>query len=644
MTAAPATQDSFTRTAAGFIVFGNTHAAVTHPAITALPYERSIQPWVRAYFPDAEYVARGDDVRAIDDDDLPLHTFRGVLALQGAKGLGKSKAVHAAVARLAPATTAVQITFRRCLAWSSNRLMGEGAALYTDVPASTTLSARAFPRLTILINSISRVRGCYDVVVIDELVSVVDMLAGRRLMGAESRIAALFTLAQLIAGARVVLVADAVLDAACLQFVCLCRRINDPAAHVPLRVLDYTYRLHRDYAYVAHENEATWRAALDTALAAGKHVVVPCMTKGMANRLAAAYGAKYTVRCYTADVDPAQLHEHMRDIHTHWAGVQLLIYSPVITAGCSFELAHYDVVFFYGMAGLGSVRSAMQMIARVRSIASKTVHVYVSRAQRYTPLTNGELERYLGTTDGGVGMNCIPPPPPARSSREARPQPQRQRQQQCPAHCASAASGESAGASTGACADVGAATGADTHTNTDSDTTADTDTTTDADVDVSTESDASSPDAADGDGRGVLSARNAVLAPVLTTADVQMRLLRHLDRYNQQEEALAALAFPFYFWSLVVHSGASVTFPAQHLVDRIPPSLLASSAQMTVIGNGNALHESQRTGTGAQASNGPVSTCSATRNPSLCRWLAQSISGVPGAGAPGGKATTRLAA
>ncbi len=463
-------------------MFGDTNAAVTHPAITALPYERSIAPWVRAYFPDAEYVQRGEDVTAIRDGDLPLPSYQGVIALQGAKGLGKSKAVHAAVSSLPVDTTAVQVTFRRSLAWSSNRLMGEGAALYSTIPDTTPISARHYPRLTILVNSIARVRGCYDVVVIDELVSVVDMLSGS-LLGAEARISALFTLAQLIAGARVVLVADAVLDAACLQFVCKCRRINDPAAAVPLRVLDYTYRLHSDYRYVAHENEWTWRGALDEALRAGQHVVVPCMTKGMATRLAAAYRKSYTVQCYTADVDPAHLHAHMRDIHKHWSGVQLLVYSPVITAGCSYELPHYDVIFFYGMAGLGSVRSAMQMIARVRAVATKTVHVYVARAQRYTPLTDAELHRYLGEEDADTA---------AAMARDV----------------AHASPSSSAGKS--------------------------------------------------------------------SLADVQMQLLHHLDRYKRQEEALAALAFPFYFWSLVRHTGARITFPAHELLPRVPRRLLPS--------------------------------------------------------------------
>jgi hypothetical protein len=77
----------------------------------------------------------------------------------------------------------------------------------------------------------------------------------------------------------------------------------------------------------------------------------------------------------------------MRDIHAHWSTADVLVYSPVITAGCSFELPHFDEVFFYGCAGVGSVRSAIQMLARVRDVSAKTVHVYLAKTQgTYRPV------------------------------------------------------------------------------------------------------------------------------------------------------------------------------------------------------------------------------------------------------------------
>lgn len=447
----------FTVNDVGFVVQTSTQLSVAHRGLAGIPFEASIESWVREYFPAASYTQR--DVTGIDAPNL---LARGVLAIQAPKGAGKSKAVRAAVAALPEAHTAVQITFRRTLAWSSCEMMGKNATLYSNIMDST-ISARHHPRLTIVVNSINRVRGSYDVVVIDEIVSVLDMLAGT-LLSASSRVAAACTLAYLIASARVVVVADAMLDAACLDFVLLCRRLQVPPPDNPateLRVIDYVRRIHTDYRYVAHAHQDTWTKELGRALAEGKRCVVPCMTKAQALRLAAQFGHLYDTQCYTADVDPTELNTHMSNIHEHWTKVQLLIYSPVITAGCSYELPHFDAVFFYGYVALGSVRSAIQMIARVRDIRDRVVHVFIAGAKHYNPLP------------------CGPAPLPILSADASQPQ------------------------------------------------------------------------------------------------ETQMRILKLLDTYRKTEDLHATQAFPYYFWALVVHSGARIHYPGEDLLAKVPPELLS---------------------------------------------------------------------
>ena len=365
----------------GYVVRKTDGAVVTHPALTSLPFERSIEHWVRDYFAFAQYSCH-DDTRVVAAD-IPIDA-PGALVIQAPKGTGKSKAICAAISRLPPKTSVVQITFRRSLAWSSCFMLGADAQLYSSIE-DAVISARHHPRLTILINSVARVRGCYDVVVIDEIVSVLDMLSGP-LLDAATRVATCTVLASLIGNARTVIIADAMLDATCIDFVLLCRQITRAeigerlTSMPPLRVLDYVTRIHSDYSYVPHASLDTWMAAIKAAVAARQRIVVPCMTKAQALRVRDACTAllpAHEVYVYTADTEPTLLRAHMSDIHAHWSAARVLIYSPVITAGCSFELAHFDTVFFYGYAGTGAVRGAIQMIARVRDIRTKTVHVFI---------------------------------------------------------------------------------------------------------------------------------------------------------------------------------------------------------------------------------------------------------------------------
>ncbi len=378
----------------GFVVRSSDGAVCGHPCLQNLPFERTIRPWVVSLFPEAHFEECTD--ARVHGKSLNLKR-EGVIILQAPKGSGKSKAIREAVqSQLDMKTSVVQITFRRSLASSSAALLGERSTLYLDVQA-TNLSARHHPRLTVVVNSIARVRGTYDVVIIDEIVSVLDMLSGT-LLDATSRVNAVANLARLVGEARTVVIADAMLDKTCVDFVLLCKRMSvaDAATcagittnrHVPLAVADYTSRLHTDYQYVPYATLTTWDRALYAAVMAGKKVVVPCMTKVQAQRVADKFtAAGKRVLSYTGDTNPQVLQEHMRDIHAFWTGVDVLVYSPVITAGCSFELPHYDEVFFYGCAGVGSVRSAIQMLARVRDVRLKTVHVYLAKTQgTYRPV------------------------------------------------------------------------------------------------------------------------------------------------------------------------------------------------------------------------------------------------------------------
>ena len=365
----------------GYVIRKSDGAVVTHPALVAMPYEESIESWIREYFPTAAYARRV--LSRVCAADIAV-AEAGVCVLQAPKGTGKSKAICAAVATLPASTSVLQITFRRSLAWSSCFMLGADATLYSNI-TDAVISARSHPRLTIVINSVARVRGCYDVVVIDEIVSVLDMLSGS-LLDAPTRVATCTVLANLIGSAKTVIIADAMLDAACIDFVLLCRQMaraerGERLHPLPaLRVVDYVQRIHADYTYVPHASLDTWMAGVIAAIEARKRLVIPCMTKAQALRVRDAcvkHLPASEVFTYTADTDPAVLRAHMSDIHAHWRGARVLIYSPVITAGCSFELPHFDVVFFYGYVGTGAVRSAIQMIARVRDVSTKTVHVYI---------------------------------------------------------------------------------------------------------------------------------------------------------------------------------------------------------------------------------------------------------------------------
>ena len=398
------TKCPFKVTEAGFVCLAD--RAVTHSVLKRLPYEHTVESWVRDCFPDAVYQS-SDSATIV----IPHADAEGILAIQGAKGLGKSKFIASTIAAMPESTTVLFITFQISLANASLRVLGPCAKLYSQHEG--LLPPEGYPRLCVVINSLSRVEPGYDVVVVDELVSVVNSIASTQLIAPSLRTDILVHLHAILRSAKRVIVADAMLDAKCLRFLLSCcldtategeevaaaTVATVPAvASVPkqLRVYDFTHRPHDDYRYVAHAVEDTWKRALRGFLEKGHRVVVACMTKAQAELLKEEYQSRCSTYCYTGD-DTVLLSAQMREgVDEHWDKCQLLVYSPVITAGCSFERPHFDYAFFYGKCNLASARTAIQMLSRVRDISKKRVHVFLSQfgsnecALGYAPLFETE--------------------------------------------------------------------------------------------------------------------------------------------------------------------------------------------------------------------------------------------------------------
>jgi hypothetical protein len=311
---------------------------------------------------------------------------RRVWILAAHKGMGKSKAIRASVRACSPAPTVLNLTFRRSLARGAAADFPDGA-VYLDLPGVDAFDARRYPVLTILVNSLARVRvsasARYDVVILDEWVSILEMLGGTLIDGSQ-RIEILRVLLDAIHFARAVIVGDALLDAPSIRILGLCLSASPVGSHVTLQ--HYTFANHADHDYIAYGTEDAWTQALLRAIRERRRVVVPCMTKAQALRLHTLLVTKERVPesrilTYVAGGEHDLVH-HMANLHQLWRNADIVIYSPVITAGCSFEeRGHFDECFLYAFQGTASARSALQMTFRVRDLVSRRIHVWVARGR-----------------------------------------------------------------------------------------------------------------------------------------------------------------------------------------------------------------------------------------------------------------------
>lgn len=130
-------------------------------------------------------------------------------------------------------------------------------------------------------------------------------------------------------------------------------------------------------------------------LKAGKNVVVCSSSKSFTVRLQNFIRESRPATAmlvYNSDTS-----ERLDDVASLWKTCQLLVYSPSITAGVSFEEDHFDslVAFVSNGRFAPTVDMTLQQLFRVRNLASGAMHLYIHESDE----TSDEVE-FPQTMDG----------------------------------------------------------------------------------------------------------------------------------------------------------------------------------------------------------------------------------------------------
>lgn len=349
----------------GFVTEGR-DKVIGNVFLSDIRYEHTIRGLQEAYFPDAKY-RQSDEPRIVD---IPEIDYGGTLVIQGQKGFGKSKAIRMLKETYFKGKSIIHVNFSRSLSFFSAIQRGDDVHHYCADENPLTA-----PLLEVVINSLARVKRAYDVVVIDEVVSVMSSISGS-LITDTHRMNVLNALRKLLVAAKYVIIADALMEPVTIHFMRILRGIWSP-----LRIIDYTHRPQTGHDCIVYRTQDEWKHALVGAIREGKNVVVPCMLAFMVKALKRDITRAFpgiSVQAYYEGPGSDNTAKAMKTIKV-WNRCQVLLYSPVITAGCSFEDDHFDTQFFFGASTpyTGNVQSAIQMTSRVRSIKEKNIHVYI---------------------------------------------------------------------------------------------------------------------------------------------------------------------------------------------------------------------------------------------------------------------------
>jgi hypothetical protein len=167
-----------------------------------------------------------------------------------------------------------------------------------------------------------------------------------------------------------------------------------------------TYRNCSENRFFTCKEKDIWLSLLVKSIENGEKIVVPTNSKGEAKALYKLIVedknllSSEEVGIYTADTPDDKTRKlHFEDVNKFWSSYKALIYSPTVTAGCSFEKKHYDKVFALFNYTTTTVEASRQMLKRVRDISTKEYYIcFDSRSSSITPglpTEISEIESYL---------------------------------------------------------------------------------------------------------------------------------------------------------------------------------------------------------------------------------------------------------
>jgi len=349
---------------------------------------------------------QGKDLHVYSEPQMRPYEVVPTLVVKAQMKLGKTKALRAYVDREFPAqpgglAAAVirMVTFRQTFSKSMHKEAFSDFSLYSDFKGD--LNHVKHPRLIVQVESLHRLTygdtpEPVDLLVLDEVESILGQFESglHRHFNADL---AMFRWMVATAG-RVICMDANVSDRTHAT-------LADLRAHAPPRFHWNQFRRAEGDLYRFTADQATWLDHLYAQLDANKKVVVPMNSIKEAEVLEKAVAKRYPgrrVRLYSSKTLQSEKNLHFGDVHKYWGSLDVLIYTPTVSAGVSFELEHFDVLFGHFSDRSCGVETCRQMLGRVRNLRSREHFLLLRGVPANLPTSTADIERLVHDQRAGL--------------------------------------------------------------------------------------------------------------------------------------------------------------------------------------------------------------------------------------------------
>lgn len=158
-----------------------------------------------------------------------------------------------------------------------------------------------------------------------------------------------------------------------------------------------TYQNACEDSYYLTGDKLKWLGILYASVEADEKIAVPVSSlieaKVLMKNLTRKYPAK-SIKLYSSETSATEKKAHFADVARFWM-VDVLIYTPTVTAGVSFEVKWFDKLFGYFTDLSCPVETVVQMIGRIRDVRSKKFFICMLSMGNNLPVTIDDIKTML---------------------------------------------------------------------------------------------------------------------------------------------------------------------------------------------------------------------------------------------------------
>ena len=330
-------------------------------------------------------------------DEPALRPFeqKETLVIHAAMKMGKTKALRKHLNDFYP-TNALRppvirfISFRQTFANNIKENFGD-FTLYSDVRADEPLSQA---RLIVQVESLHRLEidtEPPDLLILDECESIIEQFDSGLLRRAN---VAIDKFIYLLRYSKRVICMDA-------NITGRTERILRELRPKPIFYHRNAHKNATDQEVFITSDKYRWIALVDNSVANGERIAIPMTSLEEANALYRMLTKRYSesnIMLYSSETSQAIKKEHFSNVNKYWSQYDVVIYTPTVSAGVSFEVAHFDRVYGYFTDTSCNDTTCIQMLGRIRDVGGGQTVICISTIPgRDLPTSSDEIrEQFYG--------------------------------------------------------------------------------------------------------------------------------------------------------------------------------------------------------------------------------------------------------